>query len=104
MFPGVSGVFFCVTLLLNLNLALVSQLFMFPVAFFAICQTALLPNLYARVAWAGCERGLRAQVACAGRVFYVRQPLSNSAMSQFDSINGEQVLVTTIMQKKALQI
>ena len=101
MFSGVLGVLFCVTLLLDPNFALNSQLFMFPAAFLAtICQTALLPNLHARVACAGCKCGLRAKVACTGPVLYARWPLSNDAMSCYDSINGVLVLVTTSMQKK----
>ena len=79
---------------LELKSVLTSQLFMFPAAFLAICPTALLPHLCARVACAGCERGLHAQVACAGRVLYARWPLSNDAMSRYDSINGVLVLVT----------
>ena len=89
---------------MNLNLALTSQLFMFPAAFLAFCQTAMLPNLHARVACAGCDCGLRAQVACAGHVLYARWPLSNDAMSRYDSINGGLVPVTTFMQKKPLKI
>ena len=77
---------------------------MFQAAFLAICQTALLPNLHARVACAGCDFGLRAQVACAGHVLYARWPLSNDAMSRYDSINGVLVLVTTFMQKKPFEI